>query len=461
MPSAVVDAMNDLLGPEHVVTDPAARPEYGFRWSPHATGDPGVIVRPAGSTEVQAVLATANASGWTVATRGGGVAMTGATPTPRPPTITLDTTRLDRLVAVDIEHMAVTAEAGITMDALERAAAAHGCVVPTVVVPARYVTLGGVLSGVVGGGLPMGGAVLGTLQDHLLALTVVLADGTVVRTAGTPDSSGPATDLLRGACGPDLAGLFVGDAGTFGVKVEATLRMFPAPACTGGGAWLFPSVDAAWLALEAISARSEPPYTDLYLRDGPDPVLLLAADGPTRAVVMAKIAAVDAACSTVGGRPAPEDIAATAEGRARGDALRVDDYVRRPTAIVAYLCPRAGFASLHRLLAERLDRALRVGGLGERGVRHSVGVRPHLRTAIYEVVSLDYDPGAGIDDEVAELAIDCYRLVADCGGWPEPHQGLASIAIAERWPEGYGRTMGALKAALDPNRVLNPGAWGL
>jgi FAD/FMN-containing dehydrogenase len=56
---------------------------------------------------------------------------------------------------------------------------------------------------------------------------------------------------------------------------------------------------------------------------------------------------------------------------------------------------------------------------------------------------------------------EAYRLVIDLGGWPEPHQGLASIAVAERWPDGYRSTMRALKQALDPNRTLNPGVWGL
>lgn len=456
------DEMRTLVGGEHVIADPR---RWGARWTdwgPYRAPRSDLVVRPGTVAEVARVLAVANRAGWPVTTRGGGVSMTGFIPVEDPAAITLDTRRLNRIVAVDTEDMVVTAEAGISMAELEAAVEEKGCYVPTVVVPAAYVTLGGVLSGVVGGGLPVRGALIGTLEASLVSLAVVVAEGRVLQTAVSGPHGRAASDVIRGAGGPDLAGLFVGDGGVFGVKVEATLRIFPHPSCTAGGRWRFGSMGAARQALEAISALAHPPYTDLYVRGDVEPALLFATEGPTADVVAANVDMVAAVCRAAGGRPASDAEAADAEGRARGTSLRGDEYVRRPAAIVAFLCPRSRFAAVHDSMTAFLDDELRARGLDDRGVRYTVAFRPHLRSAIYEVLSIEYDPADPFARrEVADLTGRAYERVVALGGHPEPRQGGASVALAASWPPEHRAMLGAVKRVLDPNRILNRGVWGL
>src|SRR5690606_29597997 len=176
------ESLGALVGHEHVLGTEEIGAAYRHDRSPFPDVEPGVVVRPGSVDEVSRVVRLAHEHGWPVVPYGGGFSHAGFTMTPPRTSVVVDMRRLNRVLEVDEENMTVTAEAGILMSDLEAAVQAKGFQVHTVSVPVRWTTLGGVLSGVVGGGLPADGAAVGDGVRFLLGLTVVLADGSVVST---------------------------------------------------------------------------------------------------------------------------------------------------------------------------------------------------------------------------------------------------------------------------------------
>ncbi|MHB8286878.1 MAG: FAD-binding oxidoreductase [Caulobacteraceae bacterium] len=184
-----------------------------------------LIVAPATTEELaQAVRAIAGA-GCAIAPRGGGMSYTGGYVPTVARTVSIDTSRMDKIVRISREDMTVTVQAGVTWQALNAALA-----------PLKLRTpFWGPMSGLkstIGGGVSQLNAMFGaghhgTTSESVVALTVVLPNGETLRTG----ARGPygETPFYR-HFGPDLTGLFCGDCGAFGIKAEITLRLMTAPA---------------------------------------------------------------------------------------------------------------------------------------------------------------------------------------------------------------------------------------
>lgn len=208
-----------LVGESHVSTD-----EIECRFFSHDIAGPGVpataIVAPGTVEELAAVVGAVCAAGHHVVARGGGASYTGGYTPDRDGGILVDTRRLDRVVAIDADNMYVTVECGCTWQTLLDALAPHE----------RRTPFWGPLSGgvaTIGGSLSQhailwGSARYGVSAESVLGLDVVLADGRLVSTGSGGVAT--ATPFFR-YYGPDLTGLFLGDAGALGVKARATLRL--------------------------------------------------------------------------------------------------------------------------------------------------------------------------------------------------------------------------------------------
>lgn len=182
-------------------------------------------VAPGNTEELAAVVMAANDAGVDIAPRGAGMSYTGSYIPATGNTITLDMRRMNRVLRVSPEDMTVTVEAGCTWLALNEAVKAHNLRTP----------FWGPMSGIystIGGGLSQlnamfGAGHYGTSSESVVAITMVLADGRTLRTgARGPDGDTPHYRHY----GPDLAGLFMGDSGTLGIKAEITLRLIRTPA---------------------------------------------------------------------------------------------------------------------------------------------------------------------------------------------------------------------------------------
>jgi FAD/FMN-containing dehydrogenase len=136
----------------------------------------------------------------------------------------LDMTRMNTILDLNLENMTVTTQAGIIMGKLQHACNREGLYIFTPSAPVHTVSLGGWMSGAAGGA---------GIWREVISLTVVLPNGSVVKTGG-----GPGTNVNqplyynRNLGGPDFTGLFIGDGGSFGIKTEATIRLVGLPHVT-------------------------------------------------------------------------------------------------------------------------------------------------------------------------------------------------------------------------------------
>ncbi len=290
-----------------VSTDAGVRADASRDWWPLAIGwaaeggvpqRPGVVVTPNNTEQVAAVLAACKEAIIPVTPIAGRSGVCGGS-IPVFGGVALDLTALTGLVHVDELSLTATVRAGMFGPDLEVALGAIG----------PGYTLGhwpqSMDLSTVGGWLACRGAGqystrYGKIEDMVLGLEVVLADGRIVRTEG----HGP-----RAATGPNLTQLFVGSEGTLGVITEATFRIHPLPAAQSRRAYGFTSFEAGLDACRKIMRRgATPAVLRLYDQtesgrnfDEPDTNVLIVLDETDPALLDATMAVIDDECSQEAG----------------------------------------------------------------------------------------------------------------------------------------------------------------
>jgi FAD/FMN-containing dehydrogenase len=245
--------LSAIVGPENLRDDEATLALHGADIWARGPGRVALVVAPGGLDELRRSMAACHESGFDVAPRGAGMSYTGGYVPAGPNTVSLDMSRMNRILAIREDDMVVTVEAGCSWVALNAALARQGLRTPF------WGPMSGLVS-TIGGGLSQlnamfGAGHYGTSSQSVVSLTVVLADGSVLRTgARRPDPAGGAGGLpFYRHYGPDLAGLFCGDCGVFGVKAEITLRLMRAPAHEGFASFSFSTGEAMLRALAEVA----------------------------------------------------------------------------------------------------------------------------------------------------------------------------------------------------------------
>lgn len=224
-----------LVGPERVVTEWSER-AYLSQDAFWEDAVAALVVRPADRLQLAAAIGAATAAGFAVVPRGGGMSYTRGYVPAREESVLLDCRDLDRIVAINEEDMYITVEAGCTWMRVHEALQAKGLRTPYFgPMSGMFATVGGALSQ---NSMFYGSAAWGTVAESVLGLEVALADGSLVRTGAGANRGG--RPFFRHN-GPDLTGLFLSDTGALAVKVEATLRLIRAPACTEYASFAFDS----------------------------------------------------------------------------------------------------------------------------------------------------------------------------------------------------------------------------
>jgi FAD/FMN-containing dehydrogenase len=197
------------------------------------------------------MLKQASHAGYSIIPRGGGLSYTGGYRPINDKSVIIDTSRLTRIIEVNPQDMYITVEAGVTWKQIHDTLTPLGLRLPFFgTFSGAQATVGGGLSN---GALFFGTARYGTATDHVLGLAVLRADGRELRTGQRAFSN--AKKPFYRTCGPDFTGLLTHDSGSFGVKVEVTFRLIPTPAFTGHLSFVFNGMAAAGEALSAV-ARS-------------------------------------------------------------------------------------------------------------------------------------------------------------------------------------------------------------
>lgn len=264
-------------------TSAAVREQHGTDESPYPVCPPDAVVYAQGTEDV--VRAVHLCRQWDVplVPFGVGSSMEGHI-LPIEGGVTLDLSRMNRIVAVNAEDFTVTAQPGVLRQQLNEEIRHTGLFFP--IDPGADASIGGMASTRASG---TNAVCYGTMRENVVSLQVVTAEGQVVRTSSRARKSSAGYDLTR---------LFVGSEGTLGIIVEATVRVYPLPEAVSAAVCNFPTLhDAVTSVIEILQAgvpvarvefmddravRAVNRHSQLSLRE--TPLLLFEFHGSPRAV---------------------------------------------------------------------------------------------------------------------------------------------------------------------------------
>jgi alkyldihydroxyacetonephosphate synthase len=460
----LVTPLTALLGTDAVRADAAERRAHARDCWPRlalqeragvASPEPEVVVRATSTEDVSRLLRWASAEGVPVTPYGAGSGVVGGAVAVRGGVL-LDLSGLAGLVALDEESGVATFRAGTLGPDVESAVNARGWTVGHFPSSIMCSTVGGWVAARGAGQLSTR---YGKAEDLVVAVEAVLADGTVWRTVPAP----------RTAVGPDLWRLLAGSEGTLGVLTEVTLRLHPLPEVRVFGGWLFGSLADGLDALRAVMRTGARPAV-LRLYDELDTTLVLGREGGALLVTVCEgdpdvVAAERAVLARACG-------AATDLGAEPGEHWwehRYDVSFNLPRVLSGALLGPYG-------VADTIEVAALWGRLP--GVYDAMkAAMSEQASVVFAHVSHCYPEGASIywsfalDGGSADGAVAAYDAVwaaamdacRAAGGTIGHHHGVGQARA--RWlpselGAGYG-VLQAVKAALDPAGVLNPGKLGL
>ncbi len=446
--AALVDAVGDE---QRVAVGDSERDLHASDITFHRPHRPDAVVYPLTTAEVASVLALAHEQRVPVTPFGAGSSLEGHV-IPVAGGISLDLTRMDRILDISPADLTATVQAGVTRGALERAVGQHGLQFP--VDPGADATLGGMAATNAAGTTTVR---FGKMRANVLAAEAVLPGGTILR-AG---SRAPKT-----SAGYDLLGLLVGSEGTLGVITELTVRLQGIPEHAVVLRLSFPDVESACRAATTIVAAGAA-VTRVELLDawtiaainayqGTDfpagPSLFVEAAG-TEGTVTSDLELVEAIAESEGATAVVAERDQTARARlwaarhssAYASAAAAPGKRSRSTDICVPLSELAAAVSFARDEVERRGLiAGIVGHAGDGNVHLSLHVDPD-----------DPDEVRSSDELIELLVTDALARGGTCTG--EHGIGLGKVHALEREHGDLVPLMQGIKELFDPHGIMNPG----
>ncbi|MFP5397337.1 MAG: FAD-binding oxidoreductase [Gammaproteobacteria bacterium] len=450
-PAPMLDALRARFG-DRCSTAAAVREQHGRDESPFPVTPPDVVVFCESTDEAAFVVAQAAAHGVPVIPFGVGSSLEGHLLAVQGG-VSIDLSRMNRIVRLNPEDLTVTVEAGVSREQLNREIRDTGLFFP--IDPGANATIGGMAATRASG---TNAVRYGTMRENVLALTVVTASGEVIRTG---------TRAKKSSAGYDLTRLFVGSEGTLGVMTEVTLRLYPLPEAVSAAVCHFPGIAEAVDAtiqviqmgvpiarcelLDANSVRAVNRHDRLNLRE--QPMLLMEFHG-SEAGVKEQAEIVQAIAREHGGEEF--QWATTPEERTRLWTARHHAYFAALQTRPGCRCVTTDTCVPISRLAESINDSRReadearlpyfiVGHVGDGNFHLGYLIdpdRPEQR-ATAERLSL----------QMVQRAL---RLEGTCSG--EHGVGLHKMGfLVDEAGAGAVEMMRQVKRALDPKNIMNPG----
>ncbi len=451
VPPAMLDALRGCFG-ERCSTAAAVREQHGRGESVYEAAPPEVVVFCESTDEVAFVVGLAQEHAVPVIPYGIGSSLEGHLLALQGG-VSVDLSRMDRIVRVNPEDLTVTVQAGVTREQLNHEIRDTGLFFP--IDPGANATIGGMAATRASG---TNAVRYGTMKDNVLALTVVSATGKMMKTG---------TRARKSAAGYDLTRLFVGSEGTLGVMTEITLKLYPLPEAVSAAICTFPTIDAAVRTtiqviqtgvpiarcelLDANAIRGVNQHSKLALPEAP--MLLMEFHG-SPAGVQEQAETVQELAHEHGGTAF--QWATTPEERTRLWTARHQAYFAALQTRPGCRCQSTDTCVPISRLAESIDESISeaeasgipywiVGHVGDGNFHLSYLFDPNDAREVAEVERLN-----------VSMVRRALRLDGTCTG--EHGIGLHKMGylVDEASPEAL-ETMKAIKRTLDPKNIMNPG----
>ncbi len=451
-----------LLEPACVFTDDAALYNHSFDWWPVAAKwrqqdkqpyRPDAVVRPTTLDAISRLLVWANQRGVPVTPWGAGSAVTGA-PLPLSGGISLDMRALDQVLALDELNLLVTVQAGKMGHELEQELNSHGYTLNHSPQSLNRSTVGGWVATRATGQFS---SRWGGIEDLVVALTVVLPTGEIVQTKLTP----------RAAIGPEVRHLFIGAEGTLGVVTAVTLKIFPLASYQRLEAVVFPDIESGLTAMRRIMQADLRPFLVRFYDEDEashamqEPtfarcVLFLGFTG-IQAVAQAEYATSITFCQEAGGESLGAAPVAAWMAR-RFDFSAIERVLAQPGGVaetieVAHFWGSI-FATYRSLKTALAPLATHVWG-------HFSHAYPQ-GTSLYMILIGEAEDAAAAEARLHQIWEVAMHTALQEGAVISHHHGVG-LARLPYLREDLGTAalpLARVKAALDPNNIMNPGKLG-
>lgn len=436
------------------------------------------VVRPASEAEVAAVLDAAQRLGVRVVPFGGGTSVVGGVePLGGAPTITLDLALISGVKRIEQESMTATVLPGTFGPDLERELAGAGLTLGHFPQSFEFSTVGGWIATRSSG---QQSTLYGKIEDMVESLRLAYPGGLLV----TPE-------VPAAAAGPDLTQVIAGSEGTLGVITEATMRVRPMPEARDLRGYLLPGFEAGVAAAREMMQTGLRPAV-LRLSDEAETEATLAMRPPAAGLAAIKeklgrwylsrkgLRLEGAAIMILGFEGAAADVAhqravakavlrrcgAVSLGRSAGEAWRRGRYdapylrdLLLDHGIMVDTLETAGTWDRYLALYRRVGRAIEAA-LGGRGI-----VMAHLSHAYADGGSIYYTFLAAQErgrelEQWERVKVAATRSIVESGGALSHHHGVGADHrpwMAEYLGPGGARLLAAVKSALDPAGIMNPG----
>jgi len=462
---ALLGALRAIVGDRHAFAEGDLTP-WELDWRKRYRGKARAVVRPASTAEVAQVVRACARAGSPIVAQGGNTGLVGGSvPDGSGAQVVLSLTRMNRVLDLDAANLTLTVQAGCVLQAAQEAAAAAGLLYPLSLAAEGSATIGGNLATNAGGTQVLR---YGNARELCLGLEVVTAAGEVWNGL---------TGLRKDNTGYDLRDLFIGSEGTLGIITAATLRLFPRPAARTTALAACGSLAQCVQLLQLTQARCASALTGFEVMNefslglvhrhfpqlrqplppAPWTVLLELSDAETESHARATFEGVLEAALE---RHIIAD-AAVAESleQARAlwhlresiplaqaeEGLNVKHDISLPVSRVPSFCDSTG-AALERAFAG--VRLVNFGHLGDGNLHYNVQAPEGM------------EPATFLREHEAAVNALVYDAVAAHGGSISAEHGIGTLKrdlLARHKSPVALQLMRAVKSALDPQGLFNPG----
>ena len=449
----ILKELTGIVGSANLTTEPSDLLCYSYD-ATQQSFLPEVVVHPAAAKQIAAIMQLANRELIPVFPRGAGSGFSGGA-LPTKGGIVLTTERMDKILEIDQENLIATVEPGVVTEQFQIAVEAVGLFYPPDPASLKFSSLGGNVAECAGGPRCVK---YGVTKDYILGLEVVTPTGDIITTGGP---------TMKGVVGYDLTKLLCGSEGTLGIITKIVIKLLPLPEAKKTMLVLFDSIDGAAQAVSSIIKHKIIPTTlefmdgrtldcvkqatGLQVPDAARAVLIIEVDGDREfldkqanriAEIIRPLGVVETRIATT---PAESEALWQIRRSVSASLRKVN-----PDKFNEDICvPRSKVPVMIR----RIDAISEKYGLAIVNFGHAGDGNIHVNIMIDKKI-----PG---EAEKAEHAIEeVFKEALALGGTMSGEHGVglakAPYIPLEITPQ-TAAYMKAVKKALDPNNILNPG----